>query len=135
MVQSVTPFLMFEGAAEAAATFYVELFDGARILELVRRGPGGPGTEGTIEKGVLSVGGQTLIIFDSPVHHAFGFTPAVSLFVGCESEDELRRLFAGLSDGGQVLMGPADYGFSRLFTWVNDRFGVSWQLNLPHAPT
>lgn len=69
---------------------------------------------------------------DSPIKHAFGFTPAFSFFVDCSSEDELQRLSGALASGGAVLMPPADYGFSRLFTWINDRFGVSWQLNLPH---
>ena len=69
--------------------------------------------------------------FDSPVKHAFTFTPASSLFVECESEDEIDRIAAALGDGGAVLMPLADYGFSRRFTWLNDRFGVSWQLNLP----
>jgi predicted 3-demethylubiquinone-9 3-methyltransferase (glyoxalase superfamily) len=67
------------------------------------------------------------------VHHAFTFTPSLSLFVDCAGEDALDRRFAALSDGGQVLMPPADYGFSRKFAWVQDRFGVSWQLNLPHG--
>ncbi len=60
------------------------------------------------------------------------FTPATSLFVDCASEAELDALFARLPDGGEVLMAPANYGFSRKFAWVSDRFGVSWQLNLPH---
>jgi predicted 3-demethylubiquinone-9 3-methyltransferase (glyoxalase superfamily) len=67
---------------------------------------------------------------DSPMHHNFTFTPAFSFFMDCESEEEVRRLSAALSEGGNVLMPLDNYGFSRLFTWVSDRFGVSWQLNL-----
>ena len=59
------------------------------------------------------------------------FTPSISFFVTCESHEEIARLAQALGDGGGVLMGLADYGFSRQFTWLNDRFGVSWQLNLP----
>jgi predicted 3-demethylubiquinone-9 3-methyltransferase (glyoxalase superfamily) len=55
----------------------------------------------------------------------------MSLFVDCDSVEELAHLFARLSDGGSVLMPPDDYGFSQRFAWVADRFGVSWQLNLP----
>ena len=66
---------------------------------------------------------------DSPIKHAFTFTPSFSLFVECESEAELDAAFARLSDGGSVLMPPGNYGFSTKFAWVNDRFGVSWQLN------
>jgi predicted 3-demethylubiquinone-9 3-methyltransferase (glyoxalase superfamily) len=65
---------------------------------------------------------------DSSVRHAFDFTPSSSLFVECGSEAELERLAAALGENGQVPLG--DYGFSKRFVWVNDRFGVSWQLNL-----
>ena len=58
------------------------------------------------------------------------FTPALSLFVDCESEQELTRIYPELLEGGSALMPLDNYGFSRKFAWVNDRFGVSWQLNL-----
>ncbi len=62
--------------------------------------------------------------------HGFGFTPAMSLFVECESEAELDAAFGRLSEGGNVLMPVGNYGFSSRFGWLTDRFGVSWQLNL-----
>lgn len=93
--------------------------------------PGEPGPEGSIKTAVFSVGGQGVMCTDSFVKHAFTFTPAFSLFVDCESESELERLFAALGEGGAALMPLADYGFSRRFGWVNDRYGVSWQLGLP----
>lgn len=68
---------------------------------------------------------------DSPMKHGFTFTPAISLFVQCADEAELNRLYAALADGGAELMPLGNYGFSPKFGWVNDRFGVSWQLNLP----
>jgi predicted 3-demethylubiquinone-9 3-methyltransferase (glyoxalase superfamily) len=67
---------------------------------------------------------------DSGAPHQFGFTPAVSLFVECDEEDELDHAYAALAEGGQVLMPLQAYPFSPKFAWVNDRFGVSWQLNL-----
>jgi predicted 3-demethylubiquinone-9 3-methyltransferase (glyoxalase superfamily) len=70
---------------------------------------------------------------DSPVKHNFTFTPAMSLFVDCADEAELDTLFAKLSEGGQVLMPLDNYGFSRKFGWLADKFGVSWQLNLPNG--
>jgi predicted 3-demethylubiquinone-9 3-methyltransferase (glyoxalase superfamily) len=76
------------------------------------------------------VGGQRLRIFDSPPVHAFTFTPAISFFLDCESEEQLRDLAAALGEDGGFLMPVGSYGFSQLFAWVNDRFGVSWQLNL-----
>jgi uncharacterized glyoxalase superfamily protein PhnB len=79
----------------------------------------------------FSLAGQPFMCIDSPVKHDFGFTPAMSLFVRCETEAELDRLYATLAEQGTELMPLGDYGFSAKFGWVNDRFGVSWQLNLP----
>jgi predicted 3-demethylubiquinone-9 3-methyltransferase (glyoxalase superfamily) len=131
MATSVRPFLMFEGRAEEAMKFYVSLFPNGKIVDVTRYGSGEPGAEGSVKVATFSLGEQTVMCIDSPVKHRFTFTPAFSFFVDCASEDDLRRLAAALGEGGAVLMGLANYGFSRLFTWVNDRFGVSWQLNLP----
>jgi predicted 3-demethylubiquinone-9 3-methyltransferase (glyoxalase superfamily) len=128
MAKSISPFLMFEGAAEAAMNFYVSLFAGSSIQSIARFGPEGPGKEGSVMTGILSLNGQTIMFLDSPVKHAFTFTPAISLFVECQSVEELDRLFAVLSDGGQVLMPLDAYPFAQRFGWTNDRFGVSWQL-------
>ena len=67
---------------------------------------------------------------DSNVKQVFTFTPATSLFVSCATEEEIDRLLAKLSQGGQVLMPLATYPFSPKFGWVADQFGDSWQLNL-----
>lgn len=128
MAKSISPFLMFEGAAEAAMNFYVSLFAGSSIQSIARFGPEGPGKEGSVMTGILSLNGQTIMFLDSPVKHAFTFTPAISLFVECQSVEEIDRLFAVLSDGGQVLMPLEAYPFAQRFGWTNDRFGVSWQL-------
>jgi predicted 3-demethylubiquinone-9 3-methyltransferase (glyoxalase superfamily) len=76
-------------------------------------------------------GGHALIVIDSPVKHDFTFTPAMSLFLDCESRDELDSAFEKLSAGGRIYMPLDSYGFSTRFGWCTDRFGVSWQLNLP----
>jgi predicted 3-demethylubiquinone-9 3-methyltransferase (glyoxalase superfamily) len=130
MAERVTPFLMFTGDAEPAIELYTSLFDDAHVLTLERWGAEGEGAEGTVQQATFSLAGQVFRCFDSPPVHAFTFTPSFSIFVDVSSAEELDRLFAGLSDGGGVLMPAADYGFSRRFGWVNDRFGVSWQLNL-----
>jgi predicted 3-demethylubiquinone-9 3-methyltransferase (glyoxalase superfamily) len=127
----VHPFLMFEGRAEEAMRRYVSLFADGEIVTLEHYGPGQAGMEGKVEHGAFRVGGQTVRCIDSTVHHAFTFTPATSLFVDCESAEEVARLAAALGEGGAELMPLGDYGFSTAFAWVNDRFGVSWQLNLP----
>lgn len=128
---SVTPFLMFQGRAEEALGFYAGLFPDGALADVVRYAEGEQGPAGGLKTARLTVGGQSLMIFDSPMPHAFTFTPSFSLFVSCTAEEELDRLFAALADGGGVMMPPGAYGFSRKFAWVNDRFGVSWQLNLP----
>jgi len=127
---NVLPFLMFEGRCEEAMNLYVGLIPGGRIVDIQRFGAGGPGKEGSVMRASFVVGGQTVMCFDSPAKHAFTFTPASSLFVTCDSEAEFDRIVAGLAEGGQFLMPPDNYGFSRKFAWTNDRFGVSWQINL-----
>jgi predicted 3-demethylubiquinone-9 3-methyltransferase (glyoxalase superfamily) len=129
--QKITTFLMFEGSAEEAMTFYASLFDNSEIISINRYGADGAGAEGSVEHATFSLAGQQLMCIDSSAKHGFTFTPAMSLFVQCGSEDEIDRLFAALVDRGAALMPLGNYGFSAKFGWVNDRFGVSWQLNLP----
>jgi predicted 3-demethylubiquinone-9 3-methyltransferase (glyoxalase superfamily) len=131
MAKQVAPFLMFQGVlAEQAMDFYTSLFDDGQILEVARYGAEGPGPEGSVQVATFSLGGQEFRCSDSFVTHDFDFTPSFSVWIETEDEDEIERLFAALSDGGAQLMPLGDYGFSRRFGWVNDRFGVSWQLNL-----
>ena len=130
MAKQIAPFLMFTGQAEEAMTLYTSLFDDGRILDLTRYGPEGPGAAGTVQRGRFTLAGQEFLCTDSPPVHEFSFTPSFSIWIEAESADELERLFAALADGGTQLMPLADYGFSRRFGWLNDRFGVSWQLNL-----
>jgi predicted 3-demethylubiquinone-9 3-methyltransferase (glyoxalase superfamily) len=128
--QKITTFLMFEGGAEEAMNFYLSLFDDAEVVAITRYGAEGPGPEGSVMHATFAVAGQQFMVSDSYVHHQFSFTPSVSLFVDCAGEAELERLFAALSEKGATLMPLGEYGFSRKFGWVNDRYGVSWQLNL-----
>jgi predicted 3-demethylubiquinone-9 3-methyltransferase (glyoxalase superfamily) len=131
---TVAPFLMFEGAASEALELYTATFDDAEVLDIQRFGEDGPGKAGTIERAVLRLGDQRVRLFDSDVEHGFGFTPAVSLFVELDSVEEVDAAFESLSAGGQVLMGLDAYPFSPRFAWLNDRFGVSWQLSVNPAP-
>jgi predicted 3-demethylubiquinone-9 3-methyltransferase (glyoxalase superfamily) len=131
MAKEINPFLMFAKDAETAMRFYASLFPGAEIESLVRYGAEGPGTEGSIKQATLLLLGRKLEFFDSPMRHAFTFTPAISFAVTCDDAAEVDRLFAKLSEDGQVLMGLDEYPFARRFGWVNDKFGVSWQLRAP----
>ncbi len=131
MPATATPFLMFEGRAREAIDFYMRTLPDAKLIEMHTYGPDGPGPDGTVIKAVLSVAGQTIRCTDSVVKHDFTFTPARSFFLDCESVGQIDQLFAKLAEGGSTLMPLGAYGFSQRFGWLNDRFGVSWQLNLP----
>lgn len=119
------------GRAEEAMNLYVSLFEDSRILKVERYGPDEEEREGTLKRATFSLAGREFIAMDSGRQHSFTFTPSMSMLVDCESPAELERVFAALSDGGEVLMPLDDYGFSKRFGWTNDRFGVSWQVNLP----
>jgi predicted 3-demethylubiquinone-9 3-methyltransferase (glyoxalase superfamily) len=128
--QKITPMLMFEGRAEEAMTFYISLFDRSEVLSIRRYGPDEAGAEGSVMHALFSLNGQQIMCIDSSVHHAFTFTPAISLSVACDSEEEIDHLFARLTEDGEVLMPLNAYQFSEKFAWIADRFGVSWQLTL-----
>lgn len=130
MTKSVSTFLMFTGHCEEALNFYTSLISHSKIDSIEHWSAGGPGNEGTVMRAAFTLNGVKLMATDSPAVHAFSFTPSMSLFVECDSEAELDRVFAALSDGGKVLMPLGNYGFSKKFGWCDDRFGVSWQLNL-----
>lgn len=126
-----TPFLMFQhGKAQAALDFYAEHVPDSRIDTVERFGPDGPGPEGTIIRAYAVIAGQPVMVHDSFITHGFDFTPSWSFFLDCDDAATFDRLFATLSEDGGVLMPPGNYGWSRNFAWINDRFGVSWQLNL-----
>jgi len=110
--------------------FYVGLFNNSQIVNLKRWGKEGPGKEGTIMNATFSLNGKLFMCSDSPPVHNWDFTPAVSNYVECEDESELEGLFSKLSESGKVMMPLNNYGFSKKFGWVEDQFGVSWQLNL-----
>jgi len=78
----------------------------------------------------FELGGKPMMAIDSAAPHQFTFTPAISMWVDCSSSGEIERLSAALGDGGRALMPLGNYGFSRQFCWLADRFGVTWQLNL-----
>lgn len=133
-MKDILTFLMFSGEkhgrAKAAVDFYVSLFPDAQIEHIDVFGHGDGQPEGTVKSAVFTLKGRRFMATDSALSHPFNFTPSMSLFVECDTEGEINRLYAALSDGGNPLMPISDYGFSRRFGWLNDRFGVSWQLNL-----
>lgn len=127
----IATFLTFQKEdAEQAMNFYVGLFDNSEIIDLKRWGNEAPGKEGTIMQATFNLNGKLYMCSDSPPIHDWDFTPAVSNFIECKNESQLERLFTKLSENGQVLMPIDNYGFSKKFAFLEDQFGVSWQLNL-----
>lgn len=123
------PFLMFQGDAKPALALWCNVFPALEVLELNEHREGEQA--GQIAAARIRLGGSEWRLFDSPPVHAFTFTPATSIFVDCDSEDHLRSLVDKLGEGGEVMMPVGNYGFCTLFAWISDRFGVSWQLNVP----
>lgn len=133
-MQKTTTFLMFVGdqcgKAEDAINFYVSLFSNSEVKHIEKWKQGEPGgEEGLVKHALFTLGGQEYMASENRMDHQFSFTPAISIYVKCETEDELNHLFEKLSEGGRVMMPPSDYGFSKKFGWTADKYGVSWQLN------
>ena len=132
-MKSAKPFLMFQGGvAEEAMKFYTSIMADTEITSIVRYGANEGGDEGKVMQATFSIKGQEFMCIDSNLKHEFDFTPSFSIFITCDTEEEIDELYEKLLEGGHPLMPIGDYGFSKKFGWLNDRFGVSWQLNLPN---
>ena len=133
-MKSIATFLMFvgeqAGKAEEAITFYTSLFRNSKIISIERYGADENEPEGSLKVAKFTLNHVEHRAIDSHLEHQFTFTPAISLFVECESMEELEEVHQALTDQGSELMPLDDYGFSKKFSWVSDRYGVSWQLNL-----
>ena len=109
---------------------YTSLFTQSEITSIIRYGADAAGVEGTVQYATFTLDGQEFMCIDSDPVHAFTFTPSVSLFVRCDTEEEIDAAFATLSQDGQVLMPLDKYPWGKKYAWVSDRYGVSWQLSL-----
>jgi predicted 3-demethylubiquinone-9 3-methyltransferase (glyoxalase superfamily) len=128
--QKVATFLMFDGKAEEAMNLYVSLFKDAGVKEITRFFKGEPGKEGSVKRARFTIAGQEFMCVDSPMKHEFTFTPAISIFINCKTEEELDSLYHKLSIDAKIFMPLSKYPFSNKFVWLADKYGVSWQLNL-----
>jgi len=137
----ITPFLTFVGdqcgRAKEAIEFYTSVFPNSEIKHIVNYSEGEPGgSPELIKYGIFILNGKEYMVSESNYNHAWSFTPGVSLFVECNSENEIETLFKTLSTNGGQIMIPLDsydsgnYGFGKKFGWCADRYGISWQLNL-----
>jgi predicted 3-demethylubiquinone-9 3-methyltransferase (glyoxalase superfamily) len=125
-MQKITPFLWFDGDAEEAMTTWVPLFENAEILNRTSVEDGRPGRGESLMMGTVRLAGFEIMLLNGGPDHAI--TPAISFMVSCESSDQVDRLWEALSPGGEVLMPLDTYPFSERYGWLQDRFGVSWQL-------
>lgn len=121
------PFITLEGQAQLALDLYAEVFPDFALHALTHHAAP---HDDLIMTAMFEVKGQAMMISDSFISHQWSITPGISFFIDLEGESELNRLAAVLAEGGLVHMPAGDYGFSTLFAWVQDRFGVNWQLNV-----
>lgn len=133
MSSKIQTFLLFtgeqHGKAEEAVNFYTSLFEDSEITDIEHYGPDDPEPEGTVKQAHFSLNGQRFIAKDSHLKHNFDFTPAVSFFIESDSEKDIEDAFQKLGKQGVVFMQLEKYPFSPKFGWVQDKYGISWQLN------
>ena len=115
-MQKITPFLWFDSNAEEAMNFYVSIFKNSKIMRAVRYGDAGPGPKGTVMVATFQLEGQDFQALNGGPEYKF--TPAISLFVNCETQPEVDALWEKLLEGGR----------EDQCGWLTDRFGLSWQI-------
>ena len=120
MQRKITTFLTFDGRAEEAVDHYTSVFPGSTITSTRRYGAAGPGPEGSLMTATFELAGQEFMALNGGP--SFTFSQGISLFVDCETQEEVDELWEKLSDGGE----PGPCG------WLTDKFGVSWQI-IPRA--
>jgi predicted 3-demethylubiquinone-9 3-methyltransferase (glyoxalase superfamily) len=115
-MQKVTTFLTFNDQAEEAVNLYTSIFENSKIVNTTRYGEAGPGPEGSLMSAMFELAGQEFMALNGGP--SFNFAQGISLFVSCETQEEVDELWEKLSEGGE--QGPCG--------WLTDRFGVSWQV-------
>ena len=116
VAQKITPFLWFDGKAEEAANFYVSIFKNSKVVQLTRYGDAGPGPKGTVMSAIFQLEGQEFYALNGGPQ--FKFSPAISMFVNCETQQEVDELWEKLSAGGKT----------NRCGWLDDKFGLTWQI-------
>lgn len=115
-MQKITPFLWFDHQAEEAMNFYVSIFKNSTVGHVTRFGEAGPGKKGTVMSVSFQLDGQEFFALNGgPL---FKFTPAISLFVNCKTQEEVDDFWERLSAGGR----------KDRCGWLVDKYGVSWQI-------
>jgi predicted 3-demethylubiquinone-9 3-methyltransferase (glyoxalase superfamily) len=119
-MQKITPFLMFNNQLEEAVNLYISVFKNSKIESVSRYGGEGSGPKGAMMSASFQIQGQEFMAFNGGPH--FTFSDGISLFVNCETQEEVDALWEKLSEGGE----KGQCG------WLKDRFGISWQI-IPSA--
>jgi predicted 3-demethylubiquinone-9 3-methyltransferase (glyoxalase superfamily) len=130
-MKTISPFLWFDSEAQEAAQFYVSVFKNGTIGAKATYDAEGAKVSGRAEGSVMTVdfeieGQRFTALNGGPI---FQFTPAISFSVHCGTVAGVQELWAKLVEGGKALMPCQEYPFSKQYGWLNDKFGVSWQLN------
>jgi predicted 3-demethylubiquinone-9 3-methyltransferase (glyoxalase superfamily) len=115
-MQKITPFLWYDRNAEEAMNFYVSVFKNSKVVSVRRYGKAGPGPEGSVMTGTFEIAGQEFFVLNGGPQYKF--TPAISLFVDCETQQEVDELWEKLSAGGR----------KDRCGWLQDKYGLSWQI-------
>ncbi|MEY2413416.1 MAG: hypothetical protein QOD84_2022 [Acidobacteriaceae bacterium] len=115
-MQKITPFLWFDGKAEEVMNFYTSIFKNSKIGRVTRYGEGSRGPKGTVMTATFQLDGQEFMALNGGPQ--FSFTPAISFFVNCETQEEVDDFWEKLSADGKE--GPCG--------WLTDKYGVSWQI-------
>jgi len=115
-LQKITTFLWFDNNAEEAIDFYVSIFKNSKLVSVIRHGEAGPGPKGTVLGATFQLEGQQFFALNGGPK--FKFTEAISLFVSCETQEEIDALWDKLSAGG----------YKDRCGWLKDKFGLSWQI-------
>ncbi len=115
-MQKISTFLTFNNQAEEAMKFYTSIFKNSKIVSSMRYGEGGPGPKGSLMGGTFQLEGQTFMALNGGPY--FTFAQGISLYVNCETQEEIDELWEKLSAGGE----------KQQCGWLKDKFGVSWQI-------
>lgn len=119
-MQKIRPFLWFDGNAEEAMNFYVSIFKNSKVGTVNRYGDAGPGPKGSVMSATFELDGEEFMALNGGPKYKF--TPAISFFVNCETQQEVDELWEKLSAGGK----------KDRCGWLQDKFGLSWQI-IPSA--
>jgi predicted 3-demethylubiquinone-9 3-methyltransferase (glyoxalase superfamily) len=115
-MQKITPFLWFDNQAEEAMNFYTSIFKNSKPGKIARYGEAGPESKGKVLTAAFQLEGQEFVALNGGPKYKF--TPAISFFVSCETQEEIDYYWDKLSDGGQI----------QQCGWLTDKYGVSWQI-------